>query len=144
MEICYNNEYGTVCDDNWDIIDAGVVCRQLNFSFDNSIPLRRSYFAPGSNSSLSNIFLDNLVCNGSESSLLDCHHNVVGEHNCNHTEDSGVRCQGLHYSLSEIIMGLYYSESQESKQKKLFFSAQPRMYFSQAVGTTFAPLSHDV
>ena len=33
VEICYNNSYSSVCDHEWDIINAGVVCRQLGFSF---------------------------------------------------------------------------------------------------------------
>ena len=32
VEICFNEEWGTVCDDRFEDIDAGVVCRQLNFS----------------------------------------------------------------------------------------------------------------
>ena len=48
------------------------------------------------------IFLDNLVCSGTEMDLLTCSCNingdngpcVVGDTDCSHYEDAGVRCEG--------------------------------------------------
>lgn len=31
VEICYNNHYGTVCEDNWTTVEAGVACGTLGF-----------------------------------------------------------------------------------------------------------------
>ncbi len=33
VEICLNNEWGTVCDQMWDVSDARVVCRQLKLAY---------------------------------------------------------------------------------------------------------------
>ena len=32
MEICLNDDWGTVCNRMWDATDAAVVCRQLGFT----------------------------------------------------------------------------------------------------------------
>ena len=46
-------------------------------------------------SGLDQIWLDNSVCNGDESSLLECNSNPIGQHNCDHSEDAGVICNGI-------------------------------------------------
>ena len=42
------------------------------------------------------IILDNLTCTGSESNLLGCSGNAIGDNVCTHSQDAGVRCPGLH------------------------------------------------
>ncbi|CAB4006010.1 deleted in malignant brain tumors 1 -like, partial [Paramuricea clavata] len=89
VEVYYNGTWGTVCDDEWDINDARVVCRQLGFH-DAERAYTSSYFGRGSGQ----IWLDNVDCTGHESSLFSCRHGGVGIHDCGHSEDAGVRCRG--------------------------------------------------
>ena len=88
VEVNYNGEWGTVCDDGWDNTDAGVVCRQLGFSsFGTAIG--SAGFGQGSGS----ILLDNVACSGTESTLDKCGHLGFGiTRSCSHSEDAGVRC----------------------------------------------------
>ena len=56
-----------------------------------SIPVLRSSLGSPPNRT---IYLDNVVCSGSESNLLQCDRNAVGTHNCARSEEAGVRCGG--------------------------------------------------
>ncbi|XP_071499346.1 scavenger receptor cysteine-rich domain-containing protein DMBT1-like [Diadema antillarum] len=85
VEISYNNEWGTVCNDQWDFTDAQVVCRQLGFA---GVDDSEVYFGSG----IGSIHLDDVECLGTESRLVECSHRAWGSINCDHTEDVGVRC----------------------------------------------------
>ena len=97
VEVNINGEWGTVCDDNWSMHGAQVVCRQLGFGPPTSAPVR-ARFGQGSG----RIFLDDVSCTGRESSLAGCSHRGVSNHNCGHHEDAGVVCTGA------ITLGIKY------------------------------------
>ena len=90
VELCNNNEWGTVCDDLWGAADAGVVCRQLGFAQDSALPLTTGFTDGAADVQ---IWLDNVQCAGTESRLIDCPANALGTHNCAHSEDAGVSCE---------------------------------------------------
>ena len=84
----YNGKgWGTICDDFWSIHDADVACKMLGFGSAIDNP-RDAAYGPGSGM----ILFDNVLCKGTEKSLLECSYNSVGTHNCHHNEDAGIRC----------------------------------------------------
>ena len=89
VEIFHSGQWGTICDDSWDIDDAHVVCRQLGFRYAVRA-LRGSSVPAGSG----NIWLDDVNCAGNEAKLGNCHHSGWGINNCGHAEDAGVECFG--------------------------------------------------
>ena len=99
MEVNYNGEWGTVCDDGWDVTDAGVVCRQLGFG-SSGTAIGSAGFGQGSGS----IWLDSVTCTGSESTLASCGHlGVRVIRSCHHSEDAGVRCSGTQGTLCVLV-----------------------------------------
>ena len=53
-----------------------------------AVGFRRAYFGQGTG----RIWLDNVQCSGTETSISSCNKNAYGVHNCRHNEDAGVRC----------------------------------------------------
>ncbi|XP_039894316.1 deleted in malignant brain tumors 1 protein-like [Simochromis diagramma] len=90
VEVYYNNIWGTVCDNGWDVNDAQVVCRQLNCGTALQA-LPSAYFGAGTGQ----IWFSYMACSGNENSLTECQHSGFGTNYCGHQQDAGVFCSGL-------------------------------------------------
>ena len=89
VEIYHYSKWGTVCDDDWNLADATVVCRQLGYH--HAIEAHEgAYFGGGAADQP--IFLDNVRCTGFEADLSSCGHRGWGIHDCDHSQDAGVVC----------------------------------------------------
>ncbi|XP_021351066.1 deleted in malignant brain tumors 1 protein-like isoform X2 [Mizuhopecten yessoensis] len=97
LQILHNNVYGTVCDDGFEDVEAGVLCRMLGYR--DGYVVATEYFGPG----VGEIWLDDLDCDGTESSIFDCGGVEWGVHNCNHGEDVGVKCLQHLTTTTEIV-----------------------------------------
>ena len=100
LEVYYNSEWGTVCDDGFTDAAATVVCNQLGLaSFGTFIP--SGTFTP---SSQPTIWLDDVSCTGGEAILDLCTHAPYGTHNCGHGEDVGIQCGDREFQLEITFM----------------------------------------
>ncbi|XP_013923311.1 PREDICTED: deleted in malignant brain tumors 1 protein-like [Thamnophis sirtalis] len=90
VEVLHNQQWGTVCDDGWELTNAQVVCKELGCGIALSAP-RGAKFGKGNDP----IWLDDVKCKGTEAALRDCRLKSWGDHNCNHGEDAGAICSEL-------------------------------------------------
>ncbi|XP_029107682.1 deleted in malignant brain tumors 1 protein-like [Scleropages formosus] len=94
VEVFHQGQWGTVCDDYWDMKDAAVVCRQM-FCGDAVAALGNGHFGEGEGQ----IWMD-LGCSGSASTLKECGQPRVTS-GCKHYEDAGVICSDSWYTVCD-------------------------------------------
>ena len=88
VEVFLLGQWGTVCDYNWDLYDATVVCHQLSYLRAVEAP-RYSVFGAGSGPS----WYRYVYCTGTELNLTQCRRSTSNFGSaCSHSNDAGVVC----------------------------------------------------
>ncbi|XP_066428619.1 scavenger receptor cysteine-rich type 1 protein M130-like [Eleutherodactylus coqui] len=90
VEVFFQGEWGTVCDDDWDIKDAEVVCRQIGCGSAVNATTEAMY-----GKGAGPIWLSEVQCKGYEQALQDCWAKRWNKSDCLHKEDAGVICLGM-------------------------------------------------
>ena len=121
VEVCFGNLWGTICHNSWDNRDAGVICKQLfNSSFGTLFVLpttissnflfflvvylgghaiHGSSFGPGDIP----IVIQNINCDGNETSLTDCFTLSLTTSPCNASTVAGIVCYGKVVSFANSL-----------------------------------------
>ncbi len=99
LEVYHNAVWGSVCDDQWDISDAQVVCRQLGCG----AALRadgNSVFGAGEGV----VWMNRVECRGNEIHLWDCPLSLKNHTDCSHKEHAGLTCAGHSQYTEEYLV----------------------------------------
>ena len=89
MEICYNGVWGTVCDNEWDQVDADVVCRQLGINHLRALPTYGNHFGAGEGP----ILLYHVRCDKRHSNISQCYDfNILSSNHYDCKDSAGVIC----------------------------------------------------
>ncbi|XP_045677710.1 macrophage scavenger receptor types I and II isoform X1 [Phyllostomus hastatus] len=87
VEIFHDGQWGTVCDDYWELRGGQVVCRSLGYPGVLTVH-KEAHFGQGTGP----IWLNEVYCFGREASIEECKIRQWGVRSCTHKEDAGVTC----------------------------------------------------
>ena len=90
VEVERNGEWGTVCDDGWNMKDVQVVCRELGCGAAKRTPSGNLYKPLADEKQ--KIFIQEINCNGTEDQLINCDQ-MEDVYDCSHSEDAGAICE---------------------------------------------------
>ncbi|XP_056151205.1 lysyl oxidase homolog 3B isoform X2 [Lampris incognitus] len=133
IEIFYKGEWGTICDDDFSLTNANVLCRQLGFVSATGWTHSAKY-----GKGQGKIWLDNVLCNGGEKSIELCKSRGWGNSDCTHDEDAGVVCKDERipgFVDSNVIDANVVEENsvEEVRLKPVVAMAKKKMPISEGV-----------
>lgn len=99
VEVYWNGQWGTICDDSWVKADADVVCRQLGYPSAQEA-VANAYFGEGSGE----IILEDVRCLGNEVDLLTCPSLFIYQNGCSHSNDVGVVCTA---KVGKVVISIH-------------------------------------
>ncbi|GIX80234.1 hypothetical protein CDAR_610311 [Caerostris darwini] len=99
VEIFHLGIWGSICDDEWDIIEANLTCRVLGLG-NAAKATFNSEFGRGRRK----IWMDNLYCQGHEKRLQDCRFDGWGVNDCAASEAAGVVCESKNGTKFESLV----------------------------------------
>ncbi|RWS09612.1 Lysyl oxidase-like protein, partial [Dinothrombium tinctorium] len=91
VEIYHAGKWGSICDDEWDLNEANIVCKSLRYELGALRATVNSEFGRGRKL----IWMDNVYCNGNETHLHHCPFDGWRMHDCNADEAAGVVCNNM-------------------------------------------------
>ncbi|XP_058890118.1 lysyl oxidase homolog 3A-like isoform X5 [Acipenser ruthenus] len=130
IEVFYNEEWGTICDDDFSTENAHVLCRHLGFISATGWT-HSSKYGKGAGK----IWLDNVQCSGSEKSIADCRSRGWGNSDCTHDEDAGVICKDerLPGFMESNVIEQVEERVEEIRLRPLGASAKKRLPITEGI-----------
>ncbi|KAF1374453.1 hypothetical protein PFLUV_G00229260 [Perca fluviatilis] len=98
VEVLKDNEWGTVCDDRWNLLSASIVCRELGFG-----SAKEALTGARMGQGMGPIYMNEVKCLGQEKSIWNCPFKNITSEDCQHTEDAAVRCNLPYMGLENSI-----------------------------------------
>nr|XP_020513315.1 lysyl oxidase homolog 3 isoform X1 [Labrus bergylta] len=98
VEVLKDNEWGTVCDDRWNLQSASVVCRELGFG-----TAKEALTGGRMGQGMGPIYMNEVKCLGLEKSVWNCPFKNITSEDCQHMEDAAVRCNVPYLGLENLI-----------------------------------------